>query len=107
MEGSTAGSDPAVVSPVNTFRALALQHMAQADLDEGDDDDSVPTFRPVTIAQLFDFETTLWAESYSRHAGYSFDEELSLYELLDLDAEGEADGGEDEVDESMEDILIG
>lgn len=106
MESATDVAQNNVLS-LNTFRAIASRHAAQADLDEGDDNIELTSFKPVTIQQLFDFHATFWVEAYGKHARYGFNEELTLYELLGLDAEGEGDGGEDEIDASMEDILIG
>jgi len=40
------------------------------------------------IQSLFDFSRTHWVEMYSRSSIRSFDEELELYEMLDLDADG-------------------
>ena len=43
---------------------------------------------------------------HSRSSIRSFDEELELYEMLDMDAEGEEDVGVD-VDDDMGDLLMG
>ena len=47
------------------------------------------TIGQTPIQSLFDFSCSHWVEVYSRSLIHSFDEELQLYELLDLDAEGE------------------
>jgi hypothetical protein len=58
------------------------------------------------IQSLFDFSRTNWVEMYSRSSIRSFDEELELYEMLDLDADGEEDVDVN-VDEDTGDILMG
>lgn len=45
----------------------------------------------VEIADLFDFSTNYWGEYEQRTGSISLDEEMELYELLDLDASGHAD----------------
>ena len=45
----------------------------------------------IPIQQLFDFHQSHWVNKYQKHLLRSFDEELALYELLDLDAQGEDD----------------
>ena len=44
-----------------------------------------------------------WATLYQSHVRYSYDEELALYELLELDADGEEDP---EFDDTVHDILV-
>ena len=58
------------------------------------------------IQLLFDFGRSHWVKMYSRSAICSFNNELQLYEMVDLDAEGEEDVGVD-VDDNTGDILIG
>jgi hypothetical protein len=55
------------------------------------------------IQSLFDFSHSHWVEMFSRSAIQSFDEELELYEMLDLDAEGVEDIGVN-VDDDIGDI---
>ncbi|KAG6913948.1 hypothetical protein DXG01_003329 [Tephrocybe rancida] len=75
-----------------------------------DDNDPEPSSDiqgiPVPICDLFNFSATTWVNAYAQVAKLSFDEELDLYELLDLNADGE-DDVDVSVDESMDDILIG
>lgn len=59
----------------------------------------------VTIKELFDFSCPHWAERYVKQPMRSFDEELALYELLDMNADGEADVDVD-VDDMTGDILL-
>jgi hypothetical protein len=79
----------------------------------GDDDtDGEPVRAPgiigdlVSVEELFDFGQSHWVELYAKSPRRSFDEELELYELLDIDAQGEADVDLD-VDDSTGAILHG
>ena len=60
----------------------------------------------MSVEELFDFGQSHWVELYAKSPRRSFDEELKLYELLDLDAQGEDDVDLD-VDDSTGAILHG
>lgn len=83
------------------------------DMLQDDDDDpfepaaSSAGWERCTISALFDFSRTHWKTLYSKTALRSFDEELKVYELLDLDAQGEDDDDAVDVDDVTGDILIG
>ena len=57
--------------------------------------------------ELFDFSNSLWSTRYSNFASMSFDEELELYDLLELDAVGEEDPetADIDLDGTTQDIL--
>ena len=59
----------------------------------------------ITIANLFNFGSSHWSR-YARFAALTFEEELELYDLLEMDAEGD-DDPEAGFDDTMEDILLG
>lgn len=92
-----------------SFRAIVNNHTRLVSEDEIDQ-------RPVTaplaiknrvpIQQLFNFNQSYWVDKYARHPLRSSDEELALYELLDLEAQGEVDADVD-VDDTTGDILHG
>lgn len=66
-------------------------------------------FFPVKIVDLFDFWQTFWAEKLQASRQQGFDQELAIYELLDLDAAGDKEEAEDEaieVNASTQDILL-
>jgi hypothetical protein len=91
----------------NSFRSMVEQ---QLQLVDDDDTDCTPV-RPSTIGltpikSLFDFSRSHWVDMYSKSSIRSFDEELQLYEMLDLDAEGE-DDVDVNVDDDTGDILMG
>ena len=54
---------------------------------------------------LFDFNKVHWQKVVGEAMKNSFDKELKLFELLDLDANGE--DAEVNIDDMTEDILIG
>jgi len=58
------------------------------------------------LVELFNFADHHWIQVYEKAVWRSFDEELELYELLDLDAEGEEEADVD-VDDSTGELLIG
>jgi len=43
-----------------------------------------------------------WAKKYNRYTRIGYDEELELYDLLEMDAEGEID----DLDDFTQDILM-
>ncbi|KAL4065826.1 hypothetical protein J3A83DRAFT_4375080 [Scleroderma citrinum] len=66
--------------------------------DEGDVDFTSP-FERESLVSLFNFQDKSWAEMTEKFSLRSLDEELELYELIDLDAKGEND--EQEFDNMM------
>jgi len=58
---------------------------------------------PIRVSDLFNFDSTEWVNRYSHFANLSFDEELELYELLELDADGENDP---DIDGTTQEILL-
>ena len=59
-------------------------------------------FQKTPLADLFDFTSSEWANKYNRYTRLGYDEEMELYDLLEMDAEGEAD----DLDEFTQDILM-
>jgi hypothetical protein len=82
----------------------------QVQLVDDDETDCVPVrlskIGPTPIVLLFDFSHSHWVEMHSKSSMRSFDEELQLYEMLDLDADGEEDIDVN-VDDDTGDILMG
>lgn len=62
--------------------------------------DFTPQSERRKLAELFDFSNTTWIDITQKICMKSLDEELELYKLVDMDAEGEADDG-DVVDDPM------
>jgi hypothetical protein len=101
------------VANVSEFRALVQQEVEAVAIDDLDNDPlfTVPSFTTrafplIPLSTLFDFSNRTWSDILSRHAEHNFDEELALYELLDLDAAGE-DDIDVELDETTTQTLIG
>ena len=67
-------------------------HHRQLAADDNDGQDrvgSLNTAIPKTLlADLFDFTTDEWADKYNRFTKIGYDEEMELYDLLEIDAEG-------------------
>lgn len=93
----------------DSFRDLITRHSTSA-ID--DDLDREPVRHPevldraLKLSELFDFNDTHWVDLYEKALQHSFDEELEMYELLDLDADGEEDA-DINVDDSTGEILVG
>jgi hypothetical protein len=88
---------------------MAARHSLSAQEDETDREPVTTANiigRIVKLVELFNFMDPYWISQYERAAQHSFDEELELYELLDLDAEGE-DQADIDVDNNTGEILIG
>ena len=91
----------------NSFRSMVEQQIQSVDDDETDCAPVRPsTIGLVPIVSLFDFTRFHWVEMFSKSSIRSFDEELQLYEMLDLDADGEEDVDVN-VDNDTGDILMG
>jgi hypothetical protein len=91
------------------FRDMAARHALSAEEDETDHEPvAVANIigRSVKLVELFNFTDSHWVQVYEQAARRSFEEELELYELLDLDAEGEEETNVD-VDDSTGELLIG
>ena len=89
----------------HSFRDIVNQHTQAVDKDNQDNEPVRPdsaTWIQTPLSGLFDFSTTHWKDHYEKWARLTYDEELALYELLELDADGDV---ELDFDESVEDIL--
>ncbi|KAF9521352.1 hypothetical protein CPB83DRAFT_900824 [Crepidotus variabilis] len=100
--------------PRNTFRDLIHQHMNQAAIASIDqEDDEFPegpisheprgSFLKMPLAQIFDFEKSYWKNLIEEKVNRTFNEELELFQMLDLDGDGNDLGAD--VDEATADIL--
>ncbi|KJA26431.1 hypothetical protein HYPSUDRAFT_52683 [Hypholoma sublateritium FD-334 SS-4] len=116
---AAAESQQQDTAPVNSFRRLVEEEINRVDLDEDIEDvldefifpsgpglgTSTPQYRKKKISELFEFTNDHWAKFFEKHAIRTFDEELEIYELLDMDAEGDDD--DVEIDETTAQILVG
>ncbi|OAX32421.1 hypothetical protein K503DRAFT_702058 [Rhizopogon vinicolor AM-OR11-026] len=50
-------------------------------------------FEQITLQQIFNFSDDTWTNLMERICMRSLDDELEFYELIELDAEGEAESG--------------
>jgi hypothetical protein len=91
------------------FQELTQAHTQSAAEDETDQAPvTISTIigSPVPLQRLFDFTDPHWVVRYEKSARLSFDQELELYELLDLDGAGEEDVDVD-LDDSTGDLMLG
>jgi hypothetical protein len=104
-----AGSVPplSTSNPSNEFSAVIAQHTRLLNEDNEDNEPAVisENWTSIPISQLFDFTTHCWSSRYTRFAALTFEEELELYDLLELDAEGD-DDPDAGFDDTTQDILL-
>ena len=94
----------------SNFESVAnwFADLANNDITETDPEPiRTAAFGPQPIHKLFDFTQKHWVDTFSKSAVRSFDEELELYELLDLDAAGEDDIANDLDEDTVEALLRG
>jgi hypothetical protein len=102
--------DPVVLQASNTagndFTSIVERFAKLADADE-DEDAHMFSCIPwqVSISELFDFNKGHWVSTHERSASRSLNEELELYELLDLDAPGEEDV-DLEIDPTLDSVFV-
>lgn len=49
------------------------------------------TWTKLKLSELFDISSSLWSTRYGNFASFTYKEELELYDLIDLDSDGELD----------------
>jgi hypothetical protein len=85
-------------APFSEFQALIRDHMAEAALDEDAPDSQADSessatpsgWKPTPLAELFQLDgNQAWLQCHETYMNISFDQELELYDFLDMDAEGE------------------
>lgn len=96
-------NDPETSTGSNSFRNIVNQ-LVESVADDNRDDGVSFCEKKVKISVLFDFENSHWKAITQAHALRSLREELELHELIDLDADGEADPDES-VDGMTEGLL--
>ena len=104
----TNPSTDAATRESGDFEELIRQHILQGDEDNQDNGTlGASEWQNRKISELFDFGNPLWSSRYSNFASMSFEEELELYDLLELDALGEEDQehADIDLDGTMQDIL--
>jgi hypothetical protein len=94
-------------APGREFRDI-IDHHRQLVTNDGDESDRVVlgslnlAIPKILLTDLFDFTSDEWANKYNRYTRIGYDEELELYDLLEIDAEGDAD----DLDDFTQDILM-
>lgn len=106
----TPESRPVANTLASSLRTLSSRLIDLVDADE--DPDGVPTDEGIdneeplerSISNLFDFDKKDWVSSAQRSAMKSLEDEINFYDLVDLDAAGEADLDYD-IDDSVESVF--
>ncbi|KAF9049172.1 ribonuclease H-like domain-containing protein, partial [Panaeolus papilionaceus] len=105
-QGVNSSSSPSISA---ALRILTAKHIAllETDADTALESGSRVSrrgdeYRKRTIVDLFDFASQGWVAFQQASAAGSVEDEMELYELLDLDADGEFDY---DLDDSMDSIL--
>jgi hypothetical protein len=71
-----------------TMRGIMQELIEAVKIDDKEPPEPSPGALSIPIKNLFDFMKLYWVEGYSKLAMQGLQDELELYELLDLDAEG-------------------
>ena len=95
--------DPDASDATNEFNHITESFARQTGEDD-DGDGWMPSIVSIEIAKLFNFLNKSWIPSHEHSTSQSLDEELELYELLDLDAPGEEDINV-EIDHALDSVL--
>ena len=83
-----------------TSQFIVIHHVQQANDDDTDSfgllsHEPGQTWEPVALSDLFNFSSEYWTSLYSRFAALTFEDELELYDLADMDADGISDEFDD------------
>ncbi|KAG1726294.1 ribonuclease H-like domain-containing protein [Suillus lakei] len=88
-------------SDENSLTSIAEALGQRSELDDAEDPAATFTsiFEQIQLQQLFNFSDDTWTKLMERIGMRSLDDELEFYELVELDAEGEAD------DQTFDDMM--
>ena len=95
---------PALPASSREFRDI-IDHHRQLVVDDNDGEDRLDSntaFQKTPLADLFNFASEEWASKLNRYTKIGYDKEMELYDLLEMDAEGEAE----DLDDFTQDILM-
>ena len=102
QENHALSSSHPEIGYLESFSAIVDDLGQQSDVDDENDADFTSPFEKESLCSLFNFQDKSWVEMTEKISLRSLDEELELYELIELDAEGEDD--EQEFDSMMSSI---
>jgi hypothetical protein len=86
LSADSAAASPATLDP-NSLRGITSSNLTYDD-DEQEPDSMIMSRN---IADIFNFDNSMWTEISKELAIRGLDDELELYELVDLDAAGDLD----------------
>ena len=92
----------------NEFSTIVARHTQLLNEDNEDNEPAVISedWENIPISRLFNFTNGSWSSRYARFTALTFEEELDLYDLLEMDAEGD-DDPDVGFDDTTQDILLG
>ncbi|PBK82051.1 hypothetical protein ARMGADRAFT_1038934 [Armillaria gallica] len=117
---SSGANEPLPASHSERFSDLAAElqrRVSEDDIDEWDLDSEVseaqayqhassaPKLNPILLDSLFNFQSQEWIAVHQCSATKNLQDELELYKLVDLDAEGDGDKFSIEIDTTMGSIM--
>lgn len=105
---STQTAPPPLAShDESAFSTIIAQHTRLLDEDNEDNEPVIVSedWTKISITQLFNFTSNSWSSRYARFAALTFEEELELYDLLEMDGEGDEDPDAG-FDDTTQDILL-
>lgn len=102
QENHALSSSHPEIGYLESFSAIVDDLGQRSDVDDENDADFTSPFEKESLCSLFNFQDKSWVEMTEKISLRSLDEELELYELIELDAEGEDD--EQEFDSMMSSI---
>jgi hypothetical protein len=97
LTGDSATDSDSVGPP--SMRGIIQELIEAVEIDDEEPPEPNPEALSIPIKDLFDFSQSYWVEAYGKLAMRGLQDELELYELLDLDAEG--DTVENEADDTL------
>lgn len=110
-QGEFASDIPTSIysAPRSDLHRFATRNADLARQDDLDTNVMGSTSHRTPIYRLFNFEKRHWLDRIRLSGQRGYDQELAVYELLDLDAEGEEDEADDggiEVDGFTQEVLL-
>jgi len=102
QDASTSSGDSAAdldsIGPP-TMHGIVQELIEAVEIDDDEPPELSPDALSIPIKDLFDFTQSYWVEAYGKLAMRGLQDELELYELLNLDADG--DTIEQEADDTL------
>jgi hypothetical protein len=89
QDASTCDASVADSTGQSSLRSIIHELIEAAEADDDEPPEPSSDVLSIPIKDLFDFTQSYWVEAYDKLAMRGLQDELELYELLDLDADGD------------------